>query len=158
MRRGVLVGGAVALALGGIGAALTERGAPGDAARARRPVDGQADFGARLRGADVAAGATLFAACAACHSVGRGGADLDGPNLYGVVGGPVADRRPRYGYSAALRQTGGTWTFARLDAWLTKPAAFAPGTTMTYAGLADAQDRADVIAFLNQQGSGVPVP
>ena len=87
--------------------------------------------------------------------MGRGGADLDGPNLYGVVGHPVAERRPRFAYSAALRHVGGVWTFARLDAWLTNPAAFAPGTTMTFAGLPDGQDRADVIAFLNTQGSGL---
>ena len=104
------------------------------------------------RTADAARGADLFRTCAACHSVGRGGPDVDGPNLYGVVGAPVAERRPRYGYTQALRDVGGVWTAQRLDAWLQSPAAFAPGTAMAFAGLADPRDRADVIAFLATQG------
>ncbi len=111
-----------------------------------RPVqraDGAAD---PVRGADV------FRACSACHTLGRGGPDVDGPNLYGVVGAPIAERRPRYGYTQALRDVGGLWTRQRLDAWLTAPAAFAPGTAMHFAGLADPEDRADVIAYLATQG------
>ena len=112
----------------------------------------------RLRQADVANGARLFGRCAACHSIGRGGVDLDGPNLYGVVGSKPAERRSRYAYSAALRRVGGTWSFDRLDAWLTNPATFAPGTSMAFGGLADPRDRADVIAFLATQGSNLPPP
>jgi cytochrome c len=108
------------------------------------------------RTADAARGAELFRTCAACHTVGRGGPDVDGPNLYGVVGAPVAERRPRYGYTQALRDAGGVWSAPRLDAWLKDPAAFAPGTAMRFAGLADARDRADVIAFLATQGPTRP--
>lgn len=136
------------LAVGGIGAVLmVARPAPPDPP-APRPEGATPG----LRTADAGRGGTLFRACAACHSVGRGGPDVDGPNLYGVVGAPVAGRRPRYGYTQALRDVGGTWTEARLDAWLTDPAAFAPGTAMHFAGLAEASDRADVIAFLATQG------
>ncbi len=107
---------------------------------------------AGLRTADAGRGSTVFRTCAACHSVGRGGPDVDGPNLYGVVGARVAERRPRYGYTQALRDVGGIWTEGRLDAWLTDPASFAPGTAMRFAGLPDPGDRADVIAFLATQG------
>lgn len=102
--------------------------------------------------ADPARGASLFQTCSACHTIGRGGADVDGPNLYGVVGARIAGRRPRYGYTQALRDVGGVWTAPRLDAWLTSPAAFAPGTAMRFPGLPDARDRADVIAYLAAQG------
>ncbi|WP_245501250.1 c-type cytochrome [Lichenibacterium minor] len=112
-------------------------------------IGGRPDPG---RSADAGRGATVFRACSACHTIGRGGADVDGPNLYGVVGARVAERRPRYGYTQALRDSGGTWTEARLDAWLTDPAAFAPGTAMHFPGLPDAGERADVIAYLGAQG------
>jgi cytochrome c len=105
-----------------------------------------------LAKADPARGAEVFRICSACHSIGRGGPDVDGPNLYGVVGAPIAERRPRYGYTQALRDIGGIWTEQRLDVWLTNPVAFAPGTAMHFAGLDDAKDRADVIAYLATQG------
>ncbi|MDX7951695.1 c-type cytochrome [Lichenihabitans sp. Uapishka_5] len=147
--------GVVLLGLGGLTIALMH-GVAGPAPHRRGPADPTADLDTRMREADAGAGAHLFATCAACHSVGRGGVDLDGPNLYGVVGAPVAERRPRYNYSSALRRVGGLWTPARLDAWLTSPAAFAPGTNMPFEGWADGRDRADVIAFLAQQGGPSP--
>lgn len=113
---------------------------------------------AALRGAldgsvaDPVHGEAVFRACSACHTIGRGGADVDGPNLYGVVASRIAGRRPRYGYTQALRDVGGTWTEERLQAWLTDPAVFAPGTAMRFPGLPDARDRADVIAYLTTQG------
>ena len=116
------------------------------------PTTASGGASAGLRIAEAGRGSTVFRTCAACHSVGRGGPDVDGPNLYGVVGAPVAERRPRYGYTQALRDVGGIWTDRRLDAWLADPASFAPGTAMHFAGLKDAGDRADVIAFLASQG------
>ncbi|UDL96220.1 c-type cytochrome [Lichenihabitans sp. PAMC28606] len=103
-------------------------------------------------------GATVFRQCAACHSIGRNGPDLDGPNLYGVVDGPVARRRGRFAYTAALRAVGGIWDRARLNAWLTDPQRFAPGTSMPFAGLADADDRAAVIAYLTSKGPQATQP
>lgn len=97
-------------------------------------------------------GGAVFRVCAACHSIEQGGPDLDGPNLWGVVGAPVAERRARYAYTQALRDVGGTWTRRRLDTWLKDPAAFAPGTSMLFPGLRSARDRADVIAFLAEHG------
>lgn len=94
------------------------------------------------------AGEKVFGRCKACHTIGAAANDTNGPNLYDVVNGPVAQRRPRYAYTAALQQFGGRWDPVRLDAWLRDPQATVPGTTMRYPGVADAQQRADVIAYL----------
>ncbi len=99
----------------------------------------------------VALGAVVFRRCAACHTIGSGGSDTDGPNLYGVVGAPVAARRVRYGYTANPKALGGVWTEQRLDTWLTNPRRMVPGTSMAFAGLSDPKDRANVIAFLAAQ-------
>ena len=111
-----------------------------------------------MRAADPQHWAALFRRYAACHSIDRGTVDLNGPNLRGVVGNAVAARRPRYAYRFALRGIGGSCSFERLDAWLAKPAAFPPGTKMSFDGSASPRDRADLIAFLNSQGSGMPFP
>jgi cytochrome c len=106
-----------------------------------------------LAKADVAAGeaSTKKLGCIACHSFNEGGKAGIGPNLYGVVGGPVGHMEG-YSYSKALltkKEAQPTWTFAALNEWLAKPAAYAPGTKMTYAGVGDNQERANVIAYLN---------
>lgn len=95
---------------------------------------------------DAAAGEAVFARCAACHRAnGQNGV---GPHLDGVVGRSAASV-PDFAYSGALRaMEGQPWTPERLDAFLTNPRGFAPGTKMAFAGLPDAQDRADLIAWL----------
>ncbi|MBW8753623.1 MAG: cytochrome c family protein [Sphingomonadales bacterium] len=113
---------------------------------------------ARLAKADPAKGQATFAKCTSCHTPSQGGANGIGPNLYGVVGDHVAEGRGGFAFSDALKAKGGTWTFANLDQWLTSPKAFAPGTKMTFAGLGNAQDRANLIAWLNTQGSNLPLP
>ncbi|WP_267386636.1 c-type cytochrome [Sphingomonas sp. GC_Shp_3] len=112
----------------------------------------------RLAAADPRAGSAIFAQCAACHSIAQGTGDRAGPNLYAVPGRAIAQGSPNFNYSAALRSIGGVWTFDRLDAWLTSPAHFAPRTNMMFAGLNDGMDRADVIRFLNDNGSKLPLP
>ncbi len=92
-----------------------------------------------LASGDEAAGATYAKnVCAACHTFTDGGKAGIGPNLYGVVGGPM-DHMQGFDYSNALKAKHGTWTFDELNEWLYKPAAFAPGTRMTFAGISDAQ-------------------
>ena len=92
---------------------------------------------------DPAHGKTLYQACQACHSIDDN--DL-GPKHRGVVGrraGSVAD----YNYSLALKNSGLTWDPTTLDRWLSNPSALVPGTKM-YFTIADAQTRADIIAYL----------
>lgn len=104
-----------------------------------------------LRVASGTAGGRLFRQCAACHSIRSGESDRDGPNLFAVMEKPVAWNRPRFSYTDALRAAGGRWTAERMDAWLTSPNRFAPGTSMSFPGLRDPLDRADVIAYLQAQ-------
>ncbi|AJP73265.1 c-type cytochrome [Sphingomonas hengshuiensis] len=116
-----------------------------------------APIATRLAAADPAKGAEVFKQCTACHSIAQGGPSGIGPNLYDSVGkahGHVAG----FAYSDALKSVPGNWTFDALDAWLTSPRKYAPGTKMTFAGIADPQARANVIAYLNSQGSNLPLP
>jgi len=71
-----------------------------------------------------------------------------GPDLYGVVGRPVASVAS-FHYTEALKKLGGNWTFDALNKWLTDPRADAPGTAMTFAGMPNEKQRADIIAYLN---------
>ncbi|MFB0874398.1 MULTISPECIES: c-type cytochrome [unclassified Sphingobium] len=111
-----------------------------------------------LASADVAAGEKVFAKCAACHTVNQGGANGIGPNLYGTVGEPIGQGKAGFAFSDALKSKGGQWSFDNLDAWLKSPREFAPGTKMTFAGLGNPVDRANLIAWLNTQGSNLPLP
>ncbi len=112
---------------------------------------------AALASADATAGGTYAKnVCAACHSFNEGGKSGIGPNLYNVVGKPVG-HMDGFAYSAALKKKSGPWTFSELNAWLYKPAAYAPGTKMTYAGVSNAKDRANVILYLRSL-SATPEP
>lgn len=111
-----------------------------------------------LATADPAAGEKVFAKCMACHTIEQGAANGIGPNLYATVGEPIGKGKGGFAFSDAISGKGGNWTFDNLDAWLTSPKAFAPGTKMTFAGLPDAKDRANVVAFLNSKGSNLPLP
>ena len=108
--------------------------------------------------ADAAKGAEVFKKCAACHTIAQGGANGIGPNLYATVGEGIAQGKAGFAFSDALKAVGGNWDFDKLNAWLTSPRKFAAGTKMTFAGLSNAQDRANVILYLNQQGSNLPLP
>ena len=88
----------------------------------------------------------MFNKCKACHS-DVAGKNLVGPSLFGVVG-RAAGSEAGYAYSAGLKALGYAWDEGKLDAWLTNPKAVVSGTKMTFAGLPNAQDRADVIAYL----------
>ncbi len=111
-----------------------------------------------LSAADPAKGEKIFAKCMSCHTIAQGAANGIGPNLYGVVGDAMAEGRGGFAFSDGLKSKGGKWTFENLDAWLSSPRAFAPGTKMSFAGLSSGEDRANVIAYLNSMGSNLPLP
>lgn len=111
-----------------------------------------------LSTADVAKGEAIFAKCVACHTIDQGGANGIGPNLYGVMGKPVGQHVAGFAYSSALSGHGGNWDFANMDAWLTSPRNFANGTKMSFAGLGNPEDRANIIAYINGMGSNLPLP
>jgi cytochrome c len=92
---------------------------------------------------DPEAGADLYSAeCRGCHSVSIG------PTLRGLIGRPAASVAGFGGYSDALKAKAGLiWTEANIDAFLTGPQVFAPGTLMTKA-ISDPQQRADIIAYI----------
>ena len=124
----------------------------GDGGKAEPPI---AVF---LASADVAKGEQAFKKCAACHNADPGGANALGPALYGVMGNPVAGH-PGFAFSPALKEKGGTWDWETMSAWLASPRSFAPGTKMTFAGLSDPQERANVMVFLNSRDSSpLPLP
>lgn len=96
---------------------------------------------------DAAAGMAVFKRqCAICHSP-VAGKNLVGPSLFGIIG-RSAGTVPNFRYSPANKASGITWDEARLDPYLTSPKEVVPGTIMTFAGLKDAQQRADLIAYL----------
>ena len=119
-------------------------------------------FAALLASADPAKGDAIFAKCGSCHTVNQGGANGIGPNLYGVLNEGIGQGANGFAFSDALKAAGaakgGKWTFDLLNEWLTSPKAFANGTKMTFAGLAKPEDRANLIAYLNTQGSNLPLP
>ncbi|PKQ05592.1 MAG: cytochrome c family protein [Alphaproteobacteria bacterium HGW-Alphaproteobacteria-11] len=110
-----------------------------------------------LAAADPARGERLARQCAACHTFDEGGKAGIGPNLYKTVGGSHA-HDPNFNYSTAMKETGGIWDFEALDAFIANPRAAVPGTIMSFAGLRRAEQRADLIVYLNTLGSNVPLP
>jgi len=99
--------------------------------------------------ADPVAGATVFKKCIACHSTDLSGRSGVGPNLRGVVGRPAA-KVPGFSYSPAMTASKLVWNEKTLSRFLASPRQAVPGTRMTFAGLPNPQDQANVIAFLKQ--------
>lgn len=121
------------------------------------------DWGTVLPIADVAAGEAAFARCKACHTDSNAGPNGIGPNLWGIVGRPVAGHAG-FAYSDAMKAHVGdtaTWTLDALDEFITAPQKIVAGTKMSFAGLRDTPTRVNLIAYLITQGStgfAVPAP
>lgn len=129
---------------------------PPSAASPRPAATPEPDFGTLLAAADATVGKTKAQACVSCHDFTDGGPDRIGPNLWHVVGRPLASR-PGFAYSPAMAGRGGAWTYELLYDFLAHPARTMPGTRMSYAGLRRPEDRAALIRYLATLG-GNPLP
>lgn len=97
---------------------------------------------------DPVRGKAVYARCAACHDLNTGATRL-GPSLKGIVG-RTSGTMPNFNYSQALKDKAVVWNAASLDAFLAGPAKYAPGNRMAFPPLSNPQDRADLVAFLDQ--------
>ena len=103
-------------------------------------------------------GEKIYKKCGACHNYEKGGKSKIGPNLWNIVN-RVKAGTDGFAYSNALVEFGGNWTYEDLNNFLYKPKAYIEGTKMNFAGLKNAQDRADLIIFLRQQSDNpIPLP
>ena len=118
---------------------------------------GGGDAVALLAKASADNGKSVFGKCKTCHVIEKGKTPTVGPNLWGVVDRPKASY-PGFSYSDGMKAMPGVWDFDAMNAWLTKPSAYVKGTKMNFAGLSKIEDRANLIAYLNAQGSNLPLP
>jgi cytochrome c len=102
---------------------------------------------------DAKAGARLFGACAACHTLAPD-RNMTGPSLAGVWGRKAGSLASFERYSPALKASAVVWDEKTLDAWLKSPAGFIPGNHMVFRGISDAKQRSDLIAFLKEASAG----
>jgi cytochrome c len=131
-----------AYAIAGVEASKSAAAAGGEAAKGPEPIQ------PLMASADAKAGEQVAKKCAVCHTFDKGGKNLIGPNLWGVVGRARASE-PGFTYSDAMKAKGGTWTVPDLVQFIANPKAFVPGTAMTFTGIPRAGERADVAAYLN---------
>jgi len=132
-------------------------GAAGAAAAAPTP-EPPLDLETRLARADMARGERTVRKCTVCHTIEKGETARVGPNLWGVVGRPMA-KSAGFSYSDQMKKQSektAAWVPNELDIFLTKPQNLVPGTRMSFPGLPNQQERADLIAYLNAK-SDTPV-
>jgi cytochrome c len=116
----------------------------------------KAELPAPYNTGDEKAGKEVFVQCSACHTATKDGADMVGPNLYGLFGSKAGTRRDKFKYTDALKATGWTWDAATLDHWIAGPMTAVPGTKMAFPGVTDPKQRIDLIAYLKIVTSGGP--
>ncbi len=98
----------------------------------------------------VERGAKIFTRCQACHTLNDGGRNKLGPNLWNIYGAQAAAKE-QFAYSKAMKASGLVWDETTMDAYLTKPAKYMPGTKMTFIGLKKQQDRDAVQAYIKSK-------
>src|SRR6266571_1439970 len=102
---------------------------------------------------DAARGVKVFQACVACHSV-QPDEHMTGPSLAHIWNRKAGTVEDFLRYSDAMKKSGVAWNDASLDKWLANPQRFLPGTSMSFAGIREAKDRRDVIAYLQSVSDG----
>ncbi len=112
-----------------------------------------------LAKASIDKGKSTARQCQACHTFEKGGPNRVGPNLWNIVGDERGKDRGNFNFSSAMKTKGGEWTYEELNKFLEAPRAYIPGTAMTFAGIKNDQQRADVIAYLRTLADKpVPLP
>lgn len=128
-------------------------------------AEGPVDYGTLLAAADLVKGEEQHKKCVQCHTFEQGGATLQGPPLYGVLGRDIASV-PGFSYSTgagSLSEKEGAWDYAQLDHFIERPKGYAPATAMNFAGInsriTGQADRINLIAYLRTLGSeSIPLP
>jgi cytochrome c len=121
------------------------------------------DWGTVLPAANIQAGMQVAMKCQSCHNLEKGGPNLTGPNLYGVLGRKPGSH-PGFAYSAGMQDFGmktAAWTYDEVNTFISGPAAYINGTKMTFVGLKKQDDRINVIAYLrtlNDSPPPIPAP
>jgi cytochrome c len=126
------------------------------------PAEAGPSIAELLQNANAEAGAGVFRACAACHTVDKGGANKVGPNLWDIVNRPIAGHEG-FTYSAAMREfaQGGSvvWDYEHLSGFLQAPRSYISGTAMAFAGIRKPEQEADLIAYLRSLSDNpAPLP
>lgn len=130
---------------------------------AKKPAEPAAPFDvaavlALLPKASADNGKAVFKKCLACHTPDKGGRNLVGPNLWGVVGRDIA-QAPGFAYSEALKKHPGKWSWEELAKYLHDPAGSIPGNKMQFPGVKDNADLADLLVHLRgMSDSPAPLP
>ena len=128
-------------------------------AEEKKPAEGGANLATLLASANPAHGADVAKKCSICHNFDKGGPNMIGPDLYGVLGRKVASHEG-YEYSEALKAKAaelGNWDYEKIDHMINNPGAFVPGTKMAlFPGLPDPKERADVLVFMRTKNDNPP--
>ena len=106
-----------------------------------------------LASASEASGAKIGKRCVACHTFDKDGPNRTGPNLWGIVGSPVAEK-DGFSYSGALKDAGASgkvWGYQELDKYIENPKGYIPGNSMNFAGLKKPEQRAALLLYLRAQ-------